>query len=504
VREAVAEHYLAFDLGAGSGRAILGSLDDDKLRITELHRFPNRMKEIRGGLHWDVSALHGEILQGMRICRAALSDTPRSVGIDTWGVDFGLFDDRGELIEEPFTYRDRRTQGIMAEFFKKLPREKLYDLTGVQFIPFNTVFQLYSMVRKESPHLMASEDLLFIPDIFNYLLTGAMRSEFTFATTSQLYNPRAGSWEDEIFECLTVPKGLMQEIVQPGTIIGETVEKVCDRTGFDKVPVVAVASHDTGSAVAAVPASGRDFAYISSGTWSLMGIESKKPIISERTLRYNFTNEGGAFGTFRVLKNIAGLWLLEECRRTWSKVNQHSYEDLIKMAESAEPFVSVLDPNRPEFLNPPEMPEVIVRFCRSTGQTPPQGVAQMVRIILESLALAYLETLEWLREIMDGSIERIYIVGGGSRNRLLCQLTADATGLPVSAGPVEATAIGNVLIQAAAFGRIRSLEELREVVMNSFDLEFYEPDHSSDWDEAYDRFLGMKEIGSITGGGNQR
>ena len=497
------EHYLAFDLGAGSGRAILGSLEeDDRLRITELHRFPNEMKEIRGGLHWDVSALYGEILRGMRICRAALSDSLRSVGIDTWGVDFGLFNKDGGLVEEPFAYRDKRTQGVMEEFFKIIPKERVYELTGVQFIPFNTVFQLYSMVRDESPQLTASEDLLFIPDIFNYLLTGAMRSEFTFATTSQLYNPRAGDWEDEIFECLTVPKGLMQEIVQPGTVIGETTEKVCDRAGLDEVPVVAVASHDTGSAVAAVPASGRDFAYISSGTWSLMGIESREPIISERTLGYNFTNEGGAFGTFRVLKNIAGLWLLEECRRTWSKGDQLSYEDLIKMAKSAEPFVSVLDPNRPEFLNPPEMPEAIARFCRSTGQTAPRGVAQTVRIILESLALAYLETLEQLREIMDGSIERIHIVGGGSRNRLLCQLTADATGLPVSAGPSEATAIGNVLIQAEAFGRIRSLEELREVVMNSFYLEFYEPDHSSEWDEAYDRFHGIKELGTITGGGN--
>jgi rhamnulokinase len=489
----MSEDYLAFDLGASSGRGILGRLDDnDKLRIAEIHRFPNQMKVIKRGLHWDVSALYNEILKGMRICRRNHYISPRSMGIDTWGVDFGLFDNLGEMIEQPFTYRDNRTQGVMEEFLKKISREKLYELTGIQFIPINTIFQLYSMVRDKSPQLKASSSLLFIPDIFNYFLTGVMKSEFTYATTSQLFNPRIGDWENEVFECLTISKDIMQEIIQPGTFIGETTKSVFEKTGVKSVPVVAVSSHDTGSAVAAVPTLRGNFAYISSGTWSLMGIESREPIITEKTLNYNFTNEGGVFGTFRVLKNIAGLWLLEECRRIWAKEIEYSYEKLVELAESAEPFVSIIDPSSPRFLNPSNMPMEIQRFCSSTKQTTPKSVGQIVRIILESLALEYFHTIKQLKNIGNINVNRIHIMGGGSRNRLLCQFTADATGLLVYAGPTEATAIGNILIQAAAFGRIRSHNELREVVKNSFNIELYEPNNSLDWEDAYCYFLGLK------------
>jgi len=485
------EHYLAFDLGAESGRAILGRLEDTgRLRISQLHRFPNGMINVLGNLHWNVLGLYTEMLQGMRIC-ANHTSSPMSIAVDTWGVDFALLDTRGILDGVPFAYRDRRIRGAMEEFLSKISRERLYQLTGIQFLPANTVFQLYSMVRDQSPRLKIASDLLFMPDIFNYFFTGIKKTEFTFATTSQLYNPRTGDWESEIFERLGVSKGIMQEIVQPGTIIGKLTEDISAQTGLKRVPVVAVASHDTGSAVAAIPTSGKNFAYISSGTWSLMGIEVPAPIIDEK---YNFANEGGVCGTFRVLKNIRGLWLLRRCRRKWASTREYSYADLTQMAEKAIPFVSIIDPDWPEFLNPADMPLAIEQFCRVTSQPVPQDIGQFVRTILESLALAYRYTLGKLREISGKDIEQIHIVGGGSQNYLLCQFTADATGLPVYAGPIEATAIGNILVQAIAFGRISSLEELREVVRHSFSLNLYEPQHTFDWDEAYGRFLKLKQM----------
>lgn len=486
------EHYLAFDLGAESGRAVLGRLDDTgRLQISHLHRFPNRMINVIGNLHWDVLGLYGEMLEAMRICTTNHTSSPMSIGVDTWGVDFALLDAEGNLIGAPFAYRDRRTHGAMEEFLSKISRERLYQLTGIQLLPNNTVFQLYSMVRDKSPQLEIASDLLFMPDLFNYFLTGIKKSEFTIATTSQLYNPRIGYWESEIFEQLAVPKGIMQEIVQPGTIIGELTENISAQTGLKKIPVVAVASHDTGSAVAAIPTSGENFAYISSGTWSLMGIESQGPIIDKK---YNLANEGGVCGTFRVLKNINGLWLLQACRKKWANTREYSYIELTQMAESAIPFRAIIDPERSEFLNPADMPLAIKRFCRVTGQPVPQGIGQFVRVILESLALAYRHTLEQLTEISGKDIEKIHIVGGGAQNYLLCQFTADATGLPVYAGPIEATAIGNILVQAMAFGRILSLEELREVVRHSFSLNLYEPQHALDWDEAYGRFIKLKHL----------
>ena len=491
----MAEHYLAFDLGAESGRAILGRLDDDdRLQISQLHRFPNGMINILGNLHWDVLRLYKEILEAMQVLATNHTTSPTSIGMDTWGVDFALLDTRGVLLGAPFTYRDRRTSGAMEEFFSRIPRARLYQLTGMQFLPFNTIFQLYSMVRDKSPQLEVASDLLFMPDIFNYFLTGTKKSEFTMATTSQLYNPRAGSWESEIFQQLEVSRDIMQEIIPPGTIIGELSGDISAQTGLKGPPVVAVASHDTGSAVAAVPASGENYAYISSGTWSLVGIESPTPIIDENTLKYNITNEGGVGGTFRVLKNITGLWLLQECRKEWAATRGYSYSELVKMGENATPCGAVIDPDRPEFLNPVSMPLAIENLCRATGQSVPRDIGQFVHIILSSLALAYRYTLEQLEEISGKDIEQIHIIGGGSQNHLLCQFTANATGLPVYAGPAEATAIGNILVQAMAFGRISSIEGLREVVRRSFSLNLYEPQRTSDWDKTYERFIKLKQM----------
>lgn len=330
------EYYLAFDLGAESGRAILGKLDDAGcLQLNELHRFPNRLVNVLGNLHRDVLGLYTEMLEGMRICATSYTPSPMSIGVDTWGVDFGLLDARGVLIRMPFplAYWDRRSRGVREEFFLKMPWERLYQLTGIQFLPMNTIFRLYSMVRDKSPQLEIASDLLFMPDIFNYFFTGVKKTEFTVATTSQLYNPRTGCWESEIFKQLTVPESIMQEIIQPGTIIGELTENVSAQTGLKGTPVIATASHDTGSAVAAIPALDKNFAYISSGTWSLMGIESQSPIMDEK---YNFANEGGVCGTFRVLKNLTGMWLLQQCRKQWLSIQEYSYAELVKMAENAK------------------------------------------------------------------------------------------------------------------------------------------------------------------------
>jgi len=485
--------YLAFDLGAESGRLMLGSLAEARLELVELHRFPNRMVNADGGLHWDVNALFQEMKLGLRICAERHTRTPASIGIDTWGVDFGLLDEHGELLDLPFTYRDKRTEGAIEGFLKLIPRRRLYELTGVQIIPINSLFQLYALPRDKSSQLASAAHLLFIPDLFNYFLTGKKQSEFTFCTTSQLLNSRTRGWEKEILAALGIPQSLMPDIKMPGTDIGPLSDSVRAETGLDNTLVRAVGSHDTASAVAAVPATDDSFAYISSGTWSLMGVESTEPLVDDTAYRHNFTNEGAVDGGFRVLKNITGLWLLQECRRCWSRDRDLGYEELVRLAAAAEPFRSVIDPDDPQFASPADMPGAIAEYCRTTGQTAPDNTGQFARCILESLVLAYRHTLGQIRELRPvPPVERIHIIGGGSQNTLLCQMTADATGLPVLAGPKEATAIGNVLVQAMAAGELGSLSELRRVVRESFPPVLYQPRRDPCWDVAYDRFQRLK------------
>lgn len=485
----IPHYFFAFDLGAENGRVILGKLENRQLSIRELRRFSNQIVEIEGHLHWDVYRLFDEMKNGMRIWVSEFDQTPESLAVDTWGVDFALLDSNGQIIDLPFTYRDSRTDGMMEEFHKLIPSQRIYELTGIQMMPINSLYQLYSMVREKSPLLDSTLDLLFIPDIFNYLLTGEMKSEFTFATTSQLYNPIKEDWEIELFGELQVSMGIMQEIVQPGTVIGNLREDVAKETGFEKIKVVSCASHDTASAVAAIPAEGENWAYISSGTWSLMGVEVREPILTEKALACNFTNEGGVDGTFRFLKNIMGLWLVQECKRVWDQSHLfYDYSELIEMAISVPPFNMIIDPDRPEFLNPPNMLKAISNYCLRTEQTSPQTPAEFIRCILESLALKYRMVLDQLNEIHQNPIKQIHVVGGGSQNQLLCQFTADATGLPVIAGPVEATAIGNVMVQAMALGYINSLAEIREIVRNSIEPIVYKPKDGKDWEEAYERF----------------
>jgi rhamnulokinase len=483
--------FVAFDLGASGGRTVLGRLGNERLNLEVANRFSNSMMPIRGHLHWDIFALYKSMKEGLSRCRALLGAVPDSMAVDTWGVDFGLLARDGSVLGLPFGYRDNRTEGMMERFFTRIPKETVYRLTGIQFLPFNTLFQLYAMATERSPLLEAAADLLFMPDLFNYLFTGEKRTEFTFATTSQLYNPVEKTWEETLLEEVGVSPDLMQEIASPGTILGGLSNEVAEELGLDTIPLVACASHDTGSAVAAVPAEGSGWAYISSGTWSLMGLELREPLLNRRAMELNFTNEGGVDGTFRFLKNISGLWLLQECRRIWSREKAVSYEELIQAARSAPPFQAVLNPDDSLFLNPADMVAAIRGYCTGTGQNFPLKQGGIVRTILESLALKYRETLMQLKELCQEEISRIHIIGGGVQNSLLCQFTADATGLPVMAGPVEATAIGNIMVQARAMGEVDSMEAIRSMVRRSFPVETYLPRNAEAWAEAFNRFLNL-------------
>jgi rhamnulokinase len=483
-----AHHFLAFDLGAESGRTILGKLETDRLSTRELSRFPNSPVQVQGHLHWNIHNLFEEVKNGMKACLEEASPHPESLAVDTWGVDFGLLAKDGNILELPFAYRDHRTKGAMEAFFERVPKRKVYQWTGIQFMPFNTLFQLYSMVRDKSPLLERAAGLLFMPDLITYLLTGEKKNEFTIASTSQLLDPNRIAWREELFAALEIPLGMMQEIIRPGTVVGKLSPAIGKETGLEETPVIATASHDTASAIAAIPASGENWAYISSGTWSLMGFESTQPIINKKALESNFTNEGGVRGTTRFLKNISGLWLIQQCRKEWIRKTAVTYEELTRSAKEMPPFKTFIDPDWPDFLNPPSMPDAIGEFCLKTKQPIPRTGPEISRCILESLALKYRFTLDELLELRETPIERIHIIGGGSQNQLLCQLTADATGLPVVAGPAEATAIGNIMVQALALGYVRSLDEIRKIVRHSVALKKYEPCGAKEWDLAYERF----------------
>lgn len=482
---------LAFDLGAESGRAVLGRFDGERLRLTEVHRFPNEPVRLPDGLHWDVLRLFGEVKRGLMLC-ASEHGQPAGVGVDAWGVDFALLDRRGALLGNPYHYRDGRTEGMMEEAFRRVPRREIFERTGIQFMHINTLYQLLAMVIGQSPALEVAETFLTIPDLFNYWLSGRVACEFTNATTTQFYDPRAGAWATSLLERLGIPTRFLPEVIPAATILAPLASSIAEETALGEVPVIAPACHDTGSAVAGVPARGHDHAYISSGTWSLVGVEVREPVITPQSMASNFTNEGGVCGTFRLLKNVTGLWLVHECRRAWQQEGeQYSYEELAQMAQGAPPFTALIDPDDASFLSPPDMPAAIRAYCTRTGQRPPQDRGATVRCLLESLALKYRLVIEGLEEVQGRAIKAIHVVGGGSRNRLLCQLSADATGRRVVAGPAEATAVGNIIVQALALREISSLNEARALVRRSFDLTTYEPGERGPWDEAYARFLAI-------------
>jgi rhamnulokinase len=462
--------FLAFDLGAESGRGILGIVEGGKLTLEELHRFPNDPVRLPTGFHWDTLRLFREILQGLTI--AGRRKLPlEGIGIDTWGVDFALLGSTGELTENPRHYRDARNHGMLDRICKVIPRERIFEETGIQFMQINSLYQLYSAKLAGSPGLQAADTLLFMPDLLNYWLTGVKKAERTIASTSQFYNPATRQWATSLFNDLDLPVRILAELVDPGTLLGPLT---ANDSGLAGTPVIATAGHDTAAAVAAVPATSRDFCYISSGTWSLMGVELDAPLITPQTLAHNFTNEAGAGNTIRLLKNIAGLWLLQECRRDWAlNGSQYSYEDLTRLAEAAPAYDGYIDPDA--FLDPGHMPDRIRSWCKSHGQPIPVGDASMARAILQSLARRYSQVLDILELLTGRHIPVVHIVGGGSKNRFLNQLVADAANRPVIAGPVEATAIGNILVQAIGVGAISGVPEARELVRNSFPVETFLP-----------------------------
>ncbi|HVS40020.1 MAG TPA: rhamnulokinase family protein [Gemmataceae bacterium] len=483
---------LAFDLGAESGRAVLGHFDGSRLRLEVLTRFANEPVRTLDALHWDVLRLHHDMIVSLRKC-AAEHGGADSVGVDTWGVDFALVGRGGVLLGNPRHYRDPHTEGVMEAAFARMPRPELFRRTGIQFMRFNSLFQLLALQRDRSPLLDAADTLLFMPDLFHYFLTGEKVNEYTDASTSQMLDPAARSWSPGLLRSFDLPERLQGKIVQPGTVLGPLHRPVVDETGLKGARVVAPATHDTAAAVAAVPAQGDAWAYISSGTWSLMGVETPAPRVGQETLAANFTNEGGVNGTIRILKNIMGLWLVQECRRAWEREGKaYSYDDLTRLAEAAPAFAAVVNPNDDSFIYPANMPAALADYCRRTGQPAPNSPGGMVRCALEGLALCYRWVLERLEGLTGKRLQTIHIVGGGSQNALLNQFTADACDRPVLAGPVEATAIGNVLTQAIGLGVLGSLADAREIVRRSFEVASCEPKNPDAWKGPYARFQALR------------
>ncbi len=480
--------FLAFDIGASSGRAILGTLIDGKLKLTEIHRFKNAMLPLHGHFYWNIFALFESLKTGLSMCIEKHGIQPQSVGIDTWGVDYALVDSEGALLGLPYAYRDHRTDGVMSDFFKIMDEATLYQLSGLQFMQFNTIFQLFTSSRSNDSRLNIAQHLLFTPDALNFMFTGVQKCEYTIASTSALLKPGSPSPEPRLFEAIGVSSSILPEIILPGSIVGPILPEVCASTGSSEIPCVAVASHDTASAVAAVPADGEHWAYISSGTWSLLGIECAGPIVNEQSRLLNFTNEGGVFGTTRFLKNIMGLWLIQGCKQQWDRESDRSWEELIALCHSEKPFRFMIDPDNHRFLNPDNMPEAIQSFCRESGQHVPATQSEIARCVFDSLALKYMYTLEQLEAVVGFTISKIHIIGGGANNELLCQLTSDITGRPVLAGPAEATAIGNLLMQAYALGFVHSHDDIRKIVSNSFAPVFYTPVSGGMHQEAYIKF----------------
>lgn len=487
--------YLGIDLGAESGRAMLGVLDDGRLSLHELHRFLHLPQRLPTGLHWNLQGLFSEILEGMRRAAAYVRDHAielRSMGVDTWGVDCAYLGASGELLGLPFAYRDPRNTAAMEKVIAAVGRERIYEATGIQFMPFNTLFQVEAMHDAEPKLLAAADRLVFMPDLLHYLLTGRATVEATIASTSQMIDPRTGRWATPLLRELGLPTHMLGEIIPPGTTIGPLLPHVASETGLrEDLRVIAPATHDTAAAVAAVPADGStNWCYLSSGTWSLMGAELDAPCLTEAALAVPFTNEGGVGGTIRFLKNIAGLWLVQETRRHYEKQGRaYDYAELTRLAEHAEPFRTLVDTDHPPFMSPGEMPRKIADFARATGQPEPPEPGQVVRCCLESLALTYRRTLLRLEKVLGRRFDVLHIVGGGGRNDLLNQMTADATGRKVIVGPHEATVIGNVLTQAMGAGDIEDLAGLRRVVSASFDPVTYMPRNTAAWDEAFDRFV---------------
>lgn len=486
-------NFIAIDIGASSGRLMLGSWNGERFELTELHRFPNESVSVNGHMHWDVLRLWHEIKMGLRSYTQNHNEDLAGISVDTWGVDYGLLDKAGNLLSNPYHYRDHRMDGLVEEGFKQLSKSETYAKTGIQFMQINTIYQLYSMVKNNDPQLDLADTLLMMPDLFHYWLSGEKVVEYSDASTSQLLNAKTRTWDKELLECFNIPTRIFPDLVSPGTVIGQLQEQLVSELGFDRaVPIIATGSHDTANAIAAIPYLDEASVYISSGTWSLMGVEIAEPILSEQALNYNFTNEGGVENTIRFLKNIMGLWLLQESRRQWQSEGQdYSWSELLDLAEQASPFVSLIDPDAAPFLGHGDMPQAIREYCQQSKQPVPESVGAIIRCCLESLALRYRWVIEALEELTGNPITTIRIVGGGSQNKVLNQFTADACQRTVITGPVEATALGNVMMQAIATGHIKTLDAGRKAIAASVQQESFEPNANSNWDDAFVRFKAL-------------
>lgn len=485
--------FLAFDLGATSGRAVIGTLSDGKFTMEEIHRFPNSIMELHGRYYWNIYSLYDELKRGLTIC-AQRGIKPLSIGIDTWGVDFGYIAKDGSILGLPRAYRDPYTDGVPEELFRIIPREEVYARTGIQVMYFNSLYQLFAAKKEGNSALQNADKILFMPDLLAYMLTGKMVCEYTEASTSQLVNPATKQFDKELAQAIGIDSNILLPIVMPGTVVGELTESLAQETGIGRIPVVAVAGHDTAAAIAAIPAADKEFAFLSSGTWSLMGIECDAPIITEETTRLNLTNEGGIDGTTCFLNNITGMWLLEQCRKEWEKDGkEYSYPEIIAMAEGTTPLRNFVNPNDPLFTNPHSMSAAIIEYCIRTGQPAPESHAQIIRCIFESLALCYRDTLENIRNVSPHTIKKLHIIGGGSKNAFMNQQTANAIGIPVVAGPSEATAIGNCMIQARAAGLAGDRWEMRTLIGKAVETATFTPADSAAWQEAYNRYKSITE-----------
>lgn len=481
------KQVLTFDFGASSGRAMLAKFDGETIDLTEVHRFDNNPVMLGKTFYWDVLALFHEIKQG--IIKAKAYGEFSSIGIDTWGVDFGLLDKNGDLLQNPVNYRDRRTEGTAQQVSETIDLKELYNMTGVQIMEINTLFQLYSLAQRHPELLKQADCALLMPDLFGYFLTGKKTAEYSIASTTQMLDPAAKNWNRDLLSRLRLPAHMFPDVVPSGTVLGEVTPEICDELGIRDVKVISVTGHDTACAVVAAPSQEEDFIFISCGTWSLFGTELQAPVISEESRRYNITNEGGYGYTTRFLKNIIGLWLIQETRRQYRREGyEYSYNDLEKAAVASEAFRYFIDPNAPEFVAPGNIPERIRAYCVRTGQGAPQTVGEIMRCIYESLAMTYRHTMEQIQDCTGKKYRQIHMIGGGTKDNLLCSMTANAAGCKVVAGPIEATAMGNSAVQLMAQGAIRDLRQARQIVARSFQTIEYLPENTADWDEAYRRF----------------
>ena len=488
------KHFFAVDLGATSGRTIIGTIENGKMSLEELTRFDNNLIETGGHFYWDIFALYNEVINGLRLVAKRQIEI-QSIGIDTWGVDFVCVGSDGAILRNPLAYRDPHTVGKMEEYFEKIiSRDEVYNITGIQFMNFNSLFQLYAMDEAGNTALRNADKVLFVPDALSYMLTGNAVCEYTIASTSQMLDPRTKDLDSRLVESVGLKRGQFGEMVNPATVIGTITEEVQKMTGLGAVPVIAVAGHDTGSAVAAVPAANEKFAYLSSGTWSLMGIETQDAIINARSFDLNFTNEGGIEGTTRFLKNICGMWIYERCRKEWKDAEGLGHAELQSAAMECEPFRSLINPDDPIFANPASMVDAITTYCEKTNQPIPQGYAQTCRCIFDSLALRYRQVFAWLKEFADFDINVLHIIGGGSKNEYLDQFTANSCGVTVLAGPQEGTAIGNIMLQAKAAGMVGDIWEMRRIIADSLELKRFYPQDKEIWDAAYEKYLDIVNL----------